>query len=59
MTIIVFLLPPNAKEKIIFGGICLLLNGYFIEYVGSLTDFAPEHSPLIGKIYIYFLELNR
>ena len=55
MTTIVFLLPPNAREKIMFGGVSLLSNVFFIDYVGTLTEYSPSHTPLIGNLFSTFL----
>lgn len=47
LTVVVFLLPPAAGEKIVFGGLCLLLDTVFIGYCTFVVGHAPTHTPLI------------
>ncbi|KAK7086858.1 Neuronal acetylcholine receptor subunit alpha-7 [Halocaridina rubra] len=50
LTLILFLLPPGAGEKIIFGGICLILDFLFINYTSNTAYHAPSHTPLIVQL---------
>ncbi|KAG0716550.1 Acetylcholine receptor subunit alpha-type acr-16 [Chionoecetes opilio] len=50
LTFIMFLLPPCAGEKLIFGGICLILDVLFIAYASLVVAHAPSHTPLIVKL---------
>ncbi|XP_037778238.1 neuronal acetylcholine receptor subunit alpha-7-like [Penaeus monodon] len=47
LTLVVFLLPPAAGEKVVFGGLCLILDTIFIGYCTSVVGHAPTHTPLI------------
>ncbi|KAK8401125.1 hypothetical protein O3P69_002704 [Scylla paramamosain] len=50
LTFIMFLLPPCAGEKLIFGGICLILDVLFIAYSSITVSHAPSHTPLIVEL---------
>ncbi|KAK8731864.1 hypothetical protein OTU49_007307, partial [Cherax quadricarinatus] len=50
LTLVVFLLPPGAGEKLIFGGFCLLLNLLFLTYTTQVVVHAPTHTPLIMRL---------
>ncbi|XP_045584801.2 neuronal acetylcholine receptor subunit alpha-4 [Procambarus clarkii] len=47
LTFVLFLLPPCAGEKIIFGGLCLILDVLFLAYTSNVVTHAPSHTPLI------------
>ncbi|KAK7086859.1 hypothetical protein SK128_013717 [Halocaridina rubra] len=49
LTIVIFLLPPGAGEKLVFGGLLLLLDLLYIDYTSNAINHAPSHTPLIGK----------
>ncbi|XP_050735862.1 acetylcholine receptor subunit alpha-1-A-like [Eriocheir sinensis] len=50
LTFIMFLLPPCAGEKLIFGSVCLILDVLFIAYTSVTVAHAPSHTPLIVKL---------
>lgn len=50
LTLVVFLLPPAAGEKMIFGVLCLILDMIFIGYTSFIITLAPSHTPLIVKM---------
>ncbi|XP_037778239.1 acetylcholine receptor subunit alpha-1-A-like [Penaeus monodon] len=50
LTLVVFLLPPAAGEKIVFGGLCLVLNVLFLNYSANVIGHAPSHTPLIIQL---------
>ncbi|XP_063584918.1 acetylcholine receptor subunit alpha-1-A-like isoform X1 [Penaeus indicus] len=50
LTLVVFLLPPAAGEKIVFGGLCLILNILFLDYSANVIGHAPSHTPLIVQM---------
>ncbi|XP_063585213.1 neuronal acetylcholine receptor subunit alpha-3-like [Penaeus indicus] len=50
LTLVVFLLPPAAGEKIVFGGLCLILNILFLDYSANVIGHAPSHTPLIIQL---------
>lgn len=50
LTLILFLLPPAAGEKLIFGGLCLTMNLIYIAYTSSVISHAPSHTPLIIRL---------
>ncbi|XP_042894016.1 neuronal acetylcholine receptor subunit alpha-7-like [Penaeus japonicus] len=47
LTVVVFLLPPAAGEKIVFGGLCLVMNIIFVDYAVNAIGHSPSHTPLI------------
>ncbi|KAG7163896.1 Neuronal acetylcholine receptor subunit alpha-6-like 2, partial [Homarus americanus] len=47
LTVVLFLLPPGAGEKLVFGGLCLILDLLFIAYTSNIVSHAPTHTPLI------------
>ncbi|KAK7024370.1 hypothetical protein SK128_021933 [Halocaridina rubra] len=50
LTLVIFMLPPAAGEKVIFGVLCLLLDMIFIAYTSFIITMAPSHVPLIVKV---------
>ncbi|XP_064100634.1 neuronal acetylcholine receptor subunit alpha-7-like isoform X1 [Macrobrachium nipponense] len=50
LTLVMFLLPPGAGEKIIFGGLCLVLDLLYIDYTSYAINHAPSHTPLIVQL---------
>ncbi|XP_066942948.1 neuronal acetylcholine receptor subunit alpha-5-like isoform X2 [Macrobrachium rosenbergii] len=50
LTVLLFLLPPTAGEKMILGGLCLISNLVYIAYASFVISHAPSHSPLIIKL---------
>ncbi|XP_069953837.1 neuronal acetylcholine receptor subunit alpha-2-like isoform X2 [Cherax quadricarinatus] len=50
LTFVLFLLPPCAGEKIIFGGLCLILDVLFLAYTSNVITHAPSHTPLIIEL---------
>lgn len=50
LTLVVFLLPPAAGEKVVFGGLCLVLNVLFLDYSANVIGHAPSHTPLIIQL---------
>ncbi|XP_066974094.1 neuronal acetylcholine receptor subunit alpha-6-like [Macrobrachium rosenbergii] len=50
LTLVVFLLPPAAGEKVIFGILCLLLDMVYIAFASSTISLAPSHLPLIVEM---------
>lgn len=50
LTLVLFLLPPDAGEKMTFGGLCLILNVLFIAYTTHVVSYAPAHTPLIVQM---------
>nr|AGK89910.1 nicotinic acetylcholine receptor subunit alpha 11 [Pandalus japonicus] len=50
LTLVMFLLPPGAGEKIIFGGLCLVLDLLYINYTSFAINHAPSHTPLIVQL---------
>ncbi|XP_042890226.1 neuronal acetylcholine receptor subunit alpha-5-like [Penaeus japonicus] len=47
LALVAFLLPPAAGEKVVFGGLCLVLDALFVGYCTSVVGHAPSHTPLI------------
>ncbi|XP_042231012.1 neuronal acetylcholine receptor subunit alpha-6-like isoform X2 [Homarus americanus] len=50
LTVVLFLLPPGAGEKLVFGGLCLILDLLFIAYTSNIVSHAPTHTPLIIEL---------
>ncbi|XP_071547983.1 neuronal acetylcholine receptor subunit alpha-5-like [Panulirus ornatus] len=50
LTFVLFLLPPGAGEKLIFGGLCLILDVFFIAFTSHVVAHAPSHTPLIVQL---------
>ncbi|XP_068230803.1 neuronal acetylcholine receptor subunit alpha-7-like [Palaemon carinicauda] len=50
LTLVMFLLPPSAGEKIIFAGLCLVLDLLYIDYTSYAINHAPSHTPLIVQL---------
>ncbi|XP_037778243.1 neuronal acetylcholine receptor subunit alpha-4-like isoform X1 [Penaeus monodon] len=50
LTLVVFLLPPAAGEKVIFGGLSLILDVMFIAYTNMEISNSPTHIPLIVEM---------
>ncbi|XP_071548424.1 neuronal acetylcholine receptor subunit alpha-3-like [Panulirus ornatus] len=50
LTLVLFLLPPDAGEKVTLGGLCLTLNMLFIAYTNHVVSYAPTHAPLIVQM---------
>ncbi|KAG0715238.1 Acetylcholine receptor subunit alpha-like 1 [Chionoecetes opilio] len=48
LTMVVFVMPPGAGEKITFGGICVLLNLVFLVFTNDTVRSAPTHTPLLA-----------
>ncbi|XP_066943054.1 acetylcholine receptor subunit alpha-type acr-16-like isoform X1 [Macrobrachium rosenbergii] len=47
LTLVLFMLPPAAGEKMTFGVLCLLLHVVFIAYSSYIINITPSHLPLI------------
>ncbi|XP_050688037.1 acetylcholine receptor subunit alpha-type acr-16-like [Eriocheir sinensis] len=58
LTLVIFLLPPDAGEKITFGGICMLLHLLFLVFVSDTVRSAPTHTPLIVQLVVVELVLT-
>ncbi|KAG7163898.1 Acetylcholine receptor subunit alpha 1-like 1, partial [Homarus americanus] len=43
LTVVLFLLPPGAGEKLVFGGLCLILDLLFIAYTSNVVSHAYSH----------------
>ncbi|KAK8393225.1 hypothetical protein O3P69_013319 [Scylla paramamosain] len=52
LTMVVFVLPPGAGEKITFGGICLLLNLLFLVFAHGTVNNAPNTTPLLVELVV-------
>lgn len=50
MTFVLFVLPPGAGEKVVFGLLCLILDVIFIAYTSQVVAHAPSHTPLIVQL---------
>ncbi|XP_068218644.1 acetylcholine receptor subunit alpha-like 2 [Palaemon carinicauda] len=50
LTMVLFLLPPAAGEKVLFGILCLILDMLFIAYASYTISLAPTHLPLIVEL---------
>ncbi|KAK7065296.1 Ubiquinol-cytochrome-c reductase complex assembly factor 1 [Halocaridina rubra] len=50
LTLVLFFMPPAIGEKLIFGGLCLLLDLLFIFYTNMTISMAPNHTPLIVQM---------
>ncbi|XP_045584874.2 neuronal acetylcholine receptor subunit alpha-2 [Procambarus clarkii] len=50
LTLVVFLLPPGAGEKLTVGGLCLILDMLFVAYTSHVVAHAPSHTPLIVQL---------
>ncbi|XP_066942950.1 neuronal acetylcholine receptor subunit alpha-7-like [Macrobrachium rosenbergii] len=50
LSILLFLLPPAAGEKLILGGLCLLMDLVYIETVTTTVAHSPSHTPLIIQL---------
>ncbi|XP_042231016.1 neuronal acetylcholine receptor subunit alpha-6-like [Homarus americanus] len=50
LTVVLFLLPPKAGEKLVFGGLCLILDLLFIAYTSNIVSYAPSRAPLIIQL---------
>lgn len=50
LTLIVFLLPPSAGEKVTIGGFCLVLDLIFLIYVSSVIGVTRSTTPLLVKL---------
>ncbi|XP_042894280.1 neuronal acetylcholine receptor subunit alpha-6-like [Penaeus japonicus] len=50
LTLLVFLLPPAAGEKVTLGGFCLVLDLIFLIYVSSVVGIARSTTPILVKL---------
>ncbi|XP_047487492.1 neuronal acetylcholine receptor subunit alpha-3-like [Penaeus chinensis] len=50
LTLIVFLLPPSAGEKVTIGGFCLVLDLIFLIYVSTTIGVTRSTTPLLVKL---------
>nr|AGK89911.1 nicotinic acetylcholine receptor subunit alpha 12 [Pandalus japonicus] len=50
LTLVLFMLPPGAGEKVLFGGVCLILDFLYLNYVTNEVNHAPTHTPLIVQL---------
>lgn len=57
LTLVMFLLPPGAGEKVVFGGVCLILNFLYINFTSYVVNYAPTHAPLIVQLVSHQLIL--
>ncbi|XP_069995010.1 neuronal acetylcholine receptor subunit alpha-7-like [Penaeus vannamei] len=57
LTLMVFLLPPDAEEKVTLGGFCLVLEALFFGYVSYASGFSHSQAPAIvvlsGHLFSY------
>lgn len=58
MTCLVFLLPPNGSEKVVFGGVCVLLNILFLGFAITIVYKDPMHTPLIVQLVTHQVVLT-
>ncbi|KAK8385234.1 hypothetical protein O3P69_012207 [Scylla paramamosain] len=58
MTCLVFLLPPNGSEKVLFGGVCVLLNILFLGFAITIVYKDPMHTPLIVQLVTHQVVLT-
>ncbi|ROT74790.1 nicotinic acetylcholine receptor subunit alpha 10 [Penaeus vannamei] len=49
LTLMVFLLPPDAEEKVTLGGFCLVLEALFFGYVSYASGFSHSQAPAIAQ----------
>ncbi|XP_045135240.1 acetylcholine receptor subunit beta-like 1 [Portunus trituberculatus] len=58
MTCLVFLLPANGSEKVVFGGVCVLLNILFLGFAITIVYKDPIHTPLIVQLVTHQVVLT-
>ncbi|XP_076058205.1 acetylcholine receptor subunit alpha-1-A-like [Oratosquilla oratoria] len=51
-TLLMFLLPPCAIEKVVFGAITLLTQIIFLGFTTSWVKHAPTHTPVIVQLVV-------
>ncbi|KAK8731872.1 hypothetical protein OTU49_007310 [Cherax quadricarinatus] len=50
LTLVVFLLPPAAAEKLTVGCLCLILHLIFVAYTSHVVAYSPSHTPLVVRL---------
>lgn len=58
MTCLLFLLPPNGSEKVVFGSLCVLLNMLFLGFATTIVYKDPMHTPLIVQLVMHQVVLT-
>uniref|UniRef100_A0A0P4W8G7 Uncharacterized protein n=1 Tax=Scylla olivacea TaxID=85551 RepID=A0A0P4W8G7_SCYOL len=57
LTVVLFILPPGAGEKIVFGGMNIILNLMFLIFAHGTVRNAPSHTPLLVQLISFQLVL--
>ena len=48
LTVIVFILPPSSGEKVMVGGLALIMDFLFLLAVSQIIQHSANHTPYIG-----------